>query len=127
MSQLEPSLSPADAARQQLQQLQGQSSQLLAELMHAQQHKLSQMVRQLQNPPEPATAAADVIPAATPGSAENAAEDHATLAGVLQLQRDNMGNLDLLLQRIHATMQRALATAGSEQGGIHENKTGAAV
>lgn len=127
MSQMEPSLAPADAARQQLQQLQGQSSQLLAQLMLAQQHKLSQMVRQLQNPPEPATAAADDEPAATSGSAENAAEDQATLAGVLRLQRDNMGNLDLLLQRIHATMQRALATAGSVQGGIHDDKTGAAV
>lgn len=127
MSQTEPSLTPADAARQQLQQLQGESSQLLAQLMLAQQHKLSQMVRQLQNQPEPATVAADVVSADTPGCAENAAEDQATLAGVLQLQRDNMGNLDLLLQRIHATMQRALVTAGSAQGGRHDDKTGAAV
>lgn len=127
MSQTEPSLTPADAARQQLQQLQGESSQLLAQLMHAQQHKLSQMVRQLQNPPESATAAADVVSADMPGCAENAAEDQATLAGVLQLQRDNMGNLDLLLQRIHATMRSTLATAGSGQGGTHDDKTGAAV
>ncbi len=127
MSQTEPAMGPADAARLQLQQMQAESSQLLAQLMRAQQHQLSQMVRQLQNPPASLTTAVEVLPAVTSGSIENAEEDHPTLTGVLQLQRDNMGNLDLLLQRIHATMRSTLATAGSGQRGTDDDKTGAAV
>lgn len=125
MSQTVIPMAPADAARQQLQQLKTDSSQQLAQLMLEQQHKLSQMVQQLQ---DQQSAAAPAMLSSEEGSAAGStAGSTLALAGVLHLQQGNISNMDLLLQRIHTTMHSALATPGPQRGGSDDNKTGPAV
>lgn len=121
MSQTVQPMAAADAARQQLQQLKTDSSQQLAQLMLEQQHKLSQMVQQLQDQ-QPVAA-----PATLSSEEGSAAGSTLALAGVLQLQQGNIGNMDLLLQRIHTTMHSVLATPGPQRGGSDDDKTGPAV
>ncbi|RVU33559.1 hypothetical protein EOE67_16210 [Rheinheimera riviphila] len=130
MSQTVQPMAPGDAARQQLQQLKTDSSQQLAQLMLEQQHKLSQMVQQLQvqqlQEQQPVAAPAPL--SNVKGSAEGSTAGRTpALADALQLQQSNIGNMDLLLQRIHTTMHSTLATSGPQRGGGDDDKNGPAV
>lgn len=124
MSQTGQPLPPDEAARQQLLQLKADSSQLLAQLVQAQQQKLSEMVQQLQNQPAPMAVATATPDSTKAGRTEG---NSAALTGVLRLQQDKLGDLDLLLQRIKAASPGATAAAesllGREQGGEQDDRT----
>ncbi|WP_348728467.1 hypothetical protein [Rheinheimera texasensis] len=129
MSQTGQPLPPDEAARQQLLQLKANSSQQLALLVQAQQQKLSEMVQQLQNQQVSMAVATATLPAVTPDSTTSGRTEHnsAALAGVLRLQQDKFGDLDLLLQRIKAASPGATAAAeslqGGEQGGEQDDRS----
>lgn len=129
MSQTGQPLPPAEAARQQLLQLKADSSQQLALLVQAQQQKLSEMVQQLQNQQVSTAVATVTVPAVTPDSSTSGRTEHnsTALAGVLRLQQNKLGDLDLLLQRIKAVSPGATAAAeslqGGEQGGEQDDRS----
>lgn len=125
MSQTGQPLPPDEAARLQLLQLKADSSQLLAQLVLAQQQKLSEMVQQLQNQQVSMAVATATLPAATTDSTMSGRTEGSStaLAGVLRLQQDKLGDLDLLLQRIKAVSPGATAAAKSAQGGKQDDRT----
>ena len=125
MSQTGQPLPPDEAARLQLLQLKADSSQLLAQLVLAQQQKLSEMVQQLQNQQVSMAIATATSPAATTDSTMSGRTEGSStaLAGVLRLQQDKLGDLDLLLQRIKAVSPGATAAAKSSQGGKQDDRT----
>lgn len=125
MSQTGQPLPPDEAARLQLLQLKADSSQLLAQLVLAQQQKLSEMVQQLQNQQVSMDVATATLPAATTDSTMSGRTEGSStaLAGVLRLQQDKLGDLDLLLQRIKAVSPGATAAAKSAQGGKQDDRT----
>lgn len=125
MSQTGQPLPPDEAARLQLLQLKADSSQLLAQLVLAQQQKLSEMVQQLQNQQVSMAVATATLPAATTDSTTSGRTEGSStaLAGVLRLQQDKLGDLDLLLQRIKAVSPGATAAAKSAQGGKQDDRT----
>ena len=102
-----------DEVNWQLSRLKTDSDELLKQLMLEQQTKLQQMVQQLQ--PQVGAPGLSAGPAEPQLVALTQDQDltakKAPLAEVLRLQQQNMGHLDLLIERINASMQASLRKA----------------
>lgn len=118
-------VSVTEEARQQVSQLKDDANNMLMQLMLEQKAKLNEMVQQLQNPnksgevtlAESQVASTEVeteslsresVEAVTPPEA------NVPLGDVAKLQESNMVHLDVVIDRINATMDSSMNTATTE-------------